>query len=174
MDYRIFNVRTWSFLCVHLHSGVGHTDSESAQHVWLGETLTNFSCAPDGVWTSGHRIHWILRLTLYQWSHPITRDPSNCPPSPPQLSFLAAELKAPHTCCLFMPFTDSAGWVVSVACGRKPEHSVGCFGLCQMQLERTFLHRFRYVTAPWCCQDNFPSTSSSSMLLGGHGINCVE
>ena len=31
MDYRIFNVRT--FLCVHIpHTGVGHTDNESAQH----------------------------------------------------------------------------------------------------------------------------------------------
>ena len=30
MDYRIFNVRT--FLCVSIHTGVGHTDKESAQH----------------------------------------------------------------------------------------------------------------------------------------------
>ena len=32
MDNMIFNMRTWSFLCVHIHMGVGHTDSESAQH----------------------------------------------------------------------------------------------------------------------------------------------
>ena len=31
MDYRIFNVRTWSFVSVRIHTGVGHTD-ESAQH----------------------------------------------------------------------------------------------------------------------------------------------
>ena len=31
MDYRILNVRTESFLCVRIHTGVGHTD-ESAQH----------------------------------------------------------------------------------------------------------------------------------------------
>ena len=32
MDYRICNMRTWSFLCVSIHTGVGHTDNESAQH----------------------------------------------------------------------------------------------------------------------------------------------
>ena len=31
MDYSIFNVRTWPFVCVRIHTGVGHTDSESAQ-----------------------------------------------------------------------------------------------------------------------------------------------
>ena len=39
MDYSIFNVPTWSFLCVRIHMGVGHADSESAQHFWLGKTL---------------------------------------------------------------------------------------------------------------------------------------
>ena len=32
MDYRIFNVRMCSFLCVRIHTEVGHTDHESAQH----------------------------------------------------------------------------------------------------------------------------------------------
>ena len=32
MDYRIFYVHTWSFACERIHTGVGHTDSESAQH----------------------------------------------------------------------------------------------------------------------------------------------
>ena len=50
MDYRIFNVCTWSFLCVCIHTGVQQTDSESA-HFWLRKTVTNFSCATDGVWT---------------------------------------------------------------------------------------------------------------------------
>ena len=30
MDYRIFIVHTWSFLCMRVHTGVGHTDGESA------------------------------------------------------------------------------------------------------------------------------------------------
>ena len=39
MDYRIFNVRTWSFLCMRIHTHrVGHTDSESAQHFLLWKT----------------------------------------------------------------------------------------------------------------------------------------
>ena len=67
MDYRSFNVRTWPFLCVHIHTGVGHTDSQSAQHLWLGKTLTNRSCAPDGIRTSGL---WISSPTLYPLSHP--------------------------------------------------------------------------------------------------------
>ena len=41
MDYRIFNMRTWLFLCVLIHTGVaGHTDSESAQHFWPPEKLS--------------------------------------------------------------------------------------------------------------------------------------
>ena len=68
MDYRIFNVCTWSFLCVRIHTGVWHTDSKSAQHFWLRKILTKFSCDPDGVRTSGH---WILSLMLYQLSHPV-------------------------------------------------------------------------------------------------------
>ena len=36
--YRILNVRVWSFLCVRIHIGFGHTDRESAQHFWLGKT----------------------------------------------------------------------------------------------------------------------------------------
>ena len=39
MDYRIFNVRTWSFVCLHRRRGVGHIDSESAQPFWLGKTV---------------------------------------------------------------------------------------------------------------------------------------
>ena len=45
MDYRIFKVHTWSFLCVCIHTGVGHTDSESAQHFWLGKTHNFFLCS---------------------------------------------------------------------------------------------------------------------------------
>ena len=42
MDCRIFNVRTWSFLCMRIHMGVVHTDSESAQCFWLGKTHSVF------------------------------------------------------------------------------------------------------------------------------------
>ena len=42
MDYRIFNVITWSFWCVRIHTGVWHTDNESAQHIWLWKTITIF------------------------------------------------------------------------------------------------------------------------------------
>ena len=38
MDYRIFNVHAWSFLCVRVHTGVGQNDSESAPCFWLGKT----------------------------------------------------------------------------------------------------------------------------------------
>ena len=38
-------MRTWSFLCVRIHTGVGHTDSESAQHFWLGKTDNFFLCS---------------------------------------------------------------------------------------------------------------------------------
>ena len=31
-------VRTWSLLCVRIHTGVGHTDSEFAQHFWLAKS----------------------------------------------------------------------------------------------------------------------------------------
>ena len=71
IDYRILNVHTWSFICVRIHMGVGHTDNESVKHFWLGKTLTNFSCAPGGagIRTSSF---WISSLMLYQLSHPVT------------------------------------------------------------------------------------------------------
>ena len=70
MDYRIFNVRTWSFLCVRIHTGVGYTDSETT-HFWFRKTVTNLSCAPDTdrVRTLGLSIS---SQTLYQLSHPVT------------------------------------------------------------------------------------------------------
>ena len=33
MDYRTFNVRTWSYLCVRIHTGVGLTNNE----FWIGK-----------------------------------------------------------------------------------------------------------------------------------------
>ena len=91
MDYRVFNVRT--FLCMHIHTGVGHTDNESEQHFGLGKSLTNFSCAPNGNRTSGHGIHWISRPTLHQLSHHV----------PP-----IAVLPLTAWCCLLQ--RSSPGW----------------------------------------------------------------
>ena len=42
MDYMIFNVRTWSILCMRIHTGVANTDSESAQRFWLPVLLPGF------------------------------------------------------------------------------------------------------------------------------------
>ena len=69
MDCRIFNVRTWSFLCVRIHTGIRHTD-ESAQYFWLEKTLTIVSCVPDRVRILGL---WISSPALYQLSHPVPR-----------------------------------------------------------------------------------------------------
>ena len=66
MDYRIFNVHAWSFLCVHIyiHTGVGHTN-ESAQHFHL-EKLTIFWVCSGRGWKL-----WSLDLEsmVYQFSH---------------------------------------------------------------------------------------------------------
>ena len=67
MDYRIFNVRTWSFLRVHIHTRVGHIDSKSAQHFWQGKTHTFFVCS----W-------WDSNL------HPLDLEPDALPIEPPR------------------------------------------------------------------------------------------
>ena len=63
MDYRIFNVRTWS-----VTQGLG-TLIMSRHNIFDFEKLTNLSCAPDGVRTAGF---WIVSSTLYQLSHPVS------------------------------------------------------------------------------------------------------
>ena len=69
MDCRMFNVRAWSFLCIHIYTqGLGSLTT-SQHNIFYLEKLTTFSCAPDRVRTSGL---WILSLTLYQLSHPVT------------------------------------------------------------------------------------------------------
>ena len=62
MVYRIFIVRTRSFLCLRVHTGFGHTDSESAQHFRLGKTRNFFLCAPDGILTI---VLWIRVRHVY-------------------------------------------------------------------------------------------------------------
>ena len=52
INYRIFNVRVWSFLCVRIHTGVGHTDSESAQQCWLRKTHQLFRVRRSINWAS--------------------------------------------------------------------------------------------------------------------------
>ena len=61
MDYRICNVRTCSFVYMLIHTGVGHTNSESAQQIWLGKTqsllLTGFEPCTFGSPVQ-HSKHW--------------------------------------------------------------------------------------------------------------------
>ena len=70
MVCRIFNMHMWSFLCVLIHTGVGNTDSESAQHFWIRKNLLRFSCAPDRTWTRVmHEIRtWVWHSTT--WATP--------------------------------------------------------------------------------------------------------
>ena len=63
MDYGIFNVRTSSFLCVRIRTGVGHTDSESA-HFWLGKTHKCWVCVcvlaiPQKLSSSSNLARWL-------------------------------------------------------------------------------------------------------------------
>ena len=57
-------------MCAYTHRGWAHRQRVSTTFDW--KTVTNFSCAPDGVRTSGL---WILSPTLCQLSHPVTRHP---------------------------------------------------------------------------------------------------
>ena len=72
-DYRIFNVRIWSFLCVRMHTGVG-TPTASQQNILDSEKLTNLSCAPGGRGSN------LCPLNLESDALPIE------PPRKPQLS----------------------------------------------------------------------------------------
>ena len=60
MDYRIFNVRAWCFVCVRLHTGARPTASESARPCWLVHSLTSLYCAPAGIRTLDL---WYITLT---------------------------------------------------------------------------------------------------------------
>ena len=42
MDYRVFNVHTWSFLWVRIHTGVGHTTAASQHNIFDSEELSHF------------------------------------------------------------------------------------------------------------------------------------
>ena len=71
MDYRISNLRTWSFLCVRIHTRVGHTDNESVQHFdseKLSEfflmLLTGFEPEVHGSWV-WHSTNWATPPPLY-------------------------------------------------------------------------------------------------------------
>ena len=71
MDYRIFNVRTSSFLCMRIHMRVGHINSESAQHFDSEELSPIFlvlltGCQPQ---VFGSRFSM-----LYPLSHPVTHE----------------------------------------------------------------------------------------------------
>ena len=62
VDYRIFNMWMWSFLCMCIHTGDGHTNSESA-HFWLRK-IHVFLCSRQGS-NSGFSGHGILTPTLW-------------------------------------------------------------------------------------------------------------
>ena len=65
MDYRIFfkfNVRTWSFLCMRIHTVVGHTVTASQHNILDSEKATHFSCAPDTV--TGFELGSLMSLNL--------------------------------------------------------------------------------------------------------------
>ena len=49
MGYRVFIVHTWSFLCVCVQTGVGHTDSESVQWVLMGLESSSFGSESNAV-----------------------------------------------------------------------------------------------------------------------------
>ena len=54
-------------LCVRIHTGLG--TPTASQHIFGSEKLTIFSCATDGIQTSGL---WLLSLMLYYLSQPVT------------------------------------------------------------------------------------------------------
>ena len=65
---------TGSLMCVCDHSYAcvytqGWAHRQRVSTTFLTRKNTKMSCAPDGVRTLGHKIHWTLRLTLYQLSH---------------------------------------------------------------------------------------------------------
>ena len=60
IHFRILNMRTWSFLCVRIHTGVGST-----QHfLTRGKSSFSFTCAPGGIrtlvmeWGVGRSTNW--------------------------------------------------------------------------------------------------------------------
>ena len=62
MDHRIFNVRT--FWCLRVHTGVGHTDNESAHH-FDSEKLSQIFLV---LWFLGiHNCHAKYWLSLHPW-----------------------------------------------------------------------------------------------------------
>ena len=71
----IFNVRTWSFLCVRIiiHGGSAHRQRVSTTF-FDSEKLTFVSYAPDGIRTS---VLWISGPTLFQLRHPVTPTTKN-------------------------------------------------------------------------------------------------
>ena len=57
----------------HIHTGVGHTDSKSAQHFWLGKTCTFFVCSSWQGWT---RVTYVIESR-------VRRSTNWATPSPP-------------------------------------------------------------------------------------------
>ena len=72
IDYRIFNMRMWSFLCVHIHTGGLGTLTASLHNILTRKNSHKFFlCLGQGVnlWS------YDLESMLYQLSHPVTPSP---------------------------------------------------------------------------------------------------
>ena len=71
--HRTLTWTTGSLTCIRSNACVytqgWGTPTTSQHNILTQKTLTNLSFALDGIWTSGHGIHWISRPTLYQLSH---------------------------------------------------------------------------------------------------------
>ena len=122
MGYMIFNVRTWSFLCVRMHLGVGQPTA-SRHNIFDSEKTSHFSCAPDGIRTSGL---CISSPTLYQLSHPVTLTfhrtnvhreycRASHGRSPPCTNVPGHHL-GPHVIQTINTWSQVAGWIYGCVC----------------------------------------------------------
>ena len=81
-DYRIFNVHTWSFLCMRVHTGVAAHRQRVSTTFSTQKNSHNFSCAPDGarVWTPGLWIlssTWIFHGKNSHWNNKVKKNNNN-------------------------------------------------------------------------------------------------
>ena len=68
MDYRIFNVHTWSFGCVRMHRAGGLGTPTVSQHNLFDSEKLSFPCAPDRIQTLDL---WISTPTLQPMNQPV-------------------------------------------------------------------------------------------------------
>ena len=129
MDYRVFNVRTRSFVCVRIHTG-GLDESDNL--FWLGKTHS-FSCAPDGIRT--------LDLWFSMQSNALTTEPTRHP-----LMKMLEESLDESSC------TD---WVLSFLCGSFVSDTI-CVITLNFYFFHAFggavvYHHFLYMSVSGAC-----------------------